>query len=268
MRRIQSASSINMYKQCPRKYYYRYIMKLPEPPNIHMVCGTIIHSVLEHFFDIDPASFERPSHNILKYAEKLLDTYWVANIQKLRALELDSEILNEYYVENRTMLHRWISKFLQQVEATGKTFVEAWAELKPSAEEYLKSEALGIQGYIDAIFNYEDGTIKIVDYKTSRKDIITPEYRLQAGIYAVLVQELKGVLPSKIEFDFLKGQTQSVEVTEYLVNDTKFEIEQIHMATETDSTEDYPKKPSGLCKWSNERGSGQCPFYEICKPHG
>jgi CRISPR/Cas system-associated exonuclease Cas4 (RecB family) len=82
------------------------------------------------------------------------------------------------------------------------------------------------------------------------------------------VQEIKGVVPTTIEFDFLKGQTQPVEVTEFLLADTKFEIEQIHMATEGNKPEDYPKKPSGLCKWSNERGSGQCAFYEICKPRG
>jgi CRISPR/Cas system-associated exonuclease Cas4 (RecB family) len=243
-------------------------MKLPEPPNIYMVRGNIVHSALEFFFEIDPSAISEPAKELPKRAEKLLDTYWIENIKKLKELELTSEKLNEFYVDSREMLNRWMQKFLKQIDDTGKDFTEAWKELKPSAEEYLKSEKLGVQGYIDALFNYEDGTIKLVDYKTSRKDIVTPEYRLQAGIYAVLVQEIKGVLPSKIEFDFLKGQTQPVEVTEMLVNDTKFEIEQIHMATEGKKPEDYPKKPSGLCKWSNERGSGQCAFYEICKPRG
>ena len=51
--RIQSPSSINTHKQCPRKYWYSYVARLPSKPSIHLVRGTIVHAVLEKFFDTD-----------------------------------------------------------------------------------------------------------------------------------------------------------------------------------------------------------------------
>lgn len=243
-------------------------MKLPEPPSIHTVRGNIVHSVLEKFFDLDPITIAQPDKELLKFIEKLLDVCWIEKKSELQQLNMTAEELNEYYVDSRMMVQRWLEKFLRAIVAKNKPFPEAFIELKPTAEEHLISEDLGVQGYIDALYQYDDGRIKIVDYKTSRKDIVTPEYNLQAGIYAVLVHTVKGTLPESIEFDFLKGQTQKVEVNEYLINNTKFELEQIHVATATTDVNDYPRKPGPLCKWSNARGSGQCAFFEICKPFG
>ena len=56
-KRLESPSSINTFKQCKRRYYYRYIEKLPTISNIHQVRGNIAHATLEHFFDIDVSSF-------------------------------------------------------------------------------------------------------------------------------------------------------------------------------------------------------------------
>ena len=48
-KRIQSPSSINMYKRCPRKYYLHYILKKPIKPNIHLFRGSTVHSTIEIF---------------------------------------------------------------------------------------------------------------------------------------------------------------------------------------------------------------------------
>ncbi|MGM5484161.1 MAG: RecB family exonuclease [Nanobdellota archaeon] len=265
MKRKQSASSINMYKQCPRKYYYRYILKMPDPPTIHTVRGNIVHSALEHFFKINPNEINNYEKELKKHADKLLDKFWIKNKSELKKLGMDHIELNEFYSDSRQMMNNWVARFNQKIKDTGLEFPKAFHEIKPVAEEYLESKNYYVRGYIDAIHKKGEN-IKIVDYKTSRKDIITPEYSLQAGIYALLVQEVKGYAPEIVAFDFLKGEEKEITVDEELIKNAKFEIENIHASTESDRMEDYPKKPSGLCKWSNERGSGQCPFYDICKP--
>ena len=63
-KKVQSPSSIKTYKQCPRKYYYSYILGLEQPPNVHTVRGNIAHSVLEHFFD--PLAILKKLQNYLK----------------------------------------------------------------------------------------------------------------------------------------------------------------------------------------------------------
>ena len=272
MRRIESASSINTYKQCPRKYYYRYIEQLPDKPNIHAVRGNIVHSALEHFFKIDPKKIgEDFIKDLSLKLDKLFDLFWVQNKEKLIELGMPVEELNEYYIDSRQMLNSWIRKFAKkvkekQVELHTESIAEAFSALTPEVEMEFASSNIGIKGFVDAIYQ-EGNEIKVVDYKTSRKDIITPEYTLQAGIYAVLIQEARQMLPSIVSFDFLKGETKDVVVDEELIKATLFEVEQIHASTDSDDARDYMRKPSGLCKWCNERSSGECPYYKVCKPN-
>ena len=58
-RKFESPSSINTYKQCPRKYYYTYITKYPTLPSIHLIRGNVAHSALEHFYDISNEHLEK-----------------------------------------------------------------------------------------------------------------------------------------------------------------------------------------------------------------
>lgn len=264
MRRIQSASSINMYKQCPRKYYYRYIQKLPDEPNIHAIRGSIVHEALEHFFKMPVTGITNYKVELPRKLEQLFDLFWIQNKAKLQQLKLTIEELNHYYSDSRMMLSSWMRKFLKKLDDT-ITFQEAFEKLRPDVEEEFVSQKLGVRGFVDAIYHTENG-LEVIDYKTSRKDIVTPEYSLQAGIYALLIGEIKGEYPKNICFDFLKGETRPVPVDEVLLKQTKFEIENMHASTDSEDARDYPRKPSGLCKWSNERGSGQCPFYDVCKP--
>ncbi len=269
-RRIQSSSSINLYKQCPRKYYYKYIQKIPEPPSIHCVRGNIVHSALEHFFNIHPDTIKDLEKDLKQKMDSLLDKHWFESKEKLRELKMPMDELNEFYVDSRDMLNNWLKRYLKNLNVLinqGKSLKESFLELKPKAEEYFIDEELGVQGYVDAIYILPDNKIKVVDYKTSRKDHITPEYALQAGIYAVLIQKIKGELPKVVSFDFLKGEMKDVIVDEDLVKNTLFEIEQIHESTSSDNIVEYSKKPSGLCSWCNERGSGKCAYFELCKPN-
>ena len=50
---LYSPSSILTYKQCPRKFYYQYVEKLPTKKSFALVRGSIVHSVIEDFFKID-----------------------------------------------------------------------------------------------------------------------------------------------------------------------------------------------------------------------
>ncbi len=264
MRRVQSASSINTYKQCPRKYFYRYIQKLPDEPNIHAVRGNIAHSALEHFFRMDPNGIIDYKKEIPLKVENLFDTFWVQNKDKLKQLKLDLNSLNEHYLEGRRMINSWANKFVKKVDPN-VPFATWFNEMKPEVELKFSSEKLGVTGFVDAIYHKKDKII-VIDYKTSSKDIITPEYSLQAGIYAILINESRGIMPTVVSFDFLKGETRELIVDEILIKNTLFEIEQIHASTATDSPFDYKKKPTALCKWCNAKGSGQCAYFDICKP--
>ena len=262
-KRIQSPSSINLYKQCPRRYFYQYIIKLPTKPSIHLIRGSVVHSVLEKFFDIDIDSFgEDYRYGFKSYMTACLIKLWNEKKETVQKLGLTGEQLEHYLIESQQMLVKFVDYFSEKLdkkyEETGN-LGEAFKELSPVVEEEIINLELGVKGFIDAI--HDDGDeIKIMDYKTSKKDEITKEYRLQLAIYALLYKLKYGKAPSKVGINFLKFGEKMMDVDEELMKEAELEIKYIHEMTESDEISDYPKQESGLCKWH----SGQCDFYDTC----
>ena len=92
-KRVQSPSSINLFKQCPRKYFYQYVRELKTLTNIHQVRGNIAHTVLEKFFDVNTEEY-----NLDNFKQKLttelqesLFREWAAAKPRLKKLDLSSE---------------------------------------------------------------------------------------------------------------------------------------------------------------------------------
>lgn len=265
MTRIESPSSINTYNQCPRKYYYSYIAKLPTKDSIHLIRGSITHRVLEDFFKPNLGLFSKESNwkdMLFKRALSLFENHWLQHRFQLASLNLNKEELFFYFEETKLMIVNWISFFNKRIDAQmqkGLNFFEAFQKLIPITEKEYHSEVHQVHGFIDAIEEL-DGKIRLMDYKTSKKFEITEDYKLQLAIYALLYYEKHKKLPDHVGIYFLKGEERLLTVDEQLLKLAKFEIEQIHAATETEDIDDYPKKESPLCKWS----TGECDFYCTC----
>ena len=261
--RIQSPSSINTHKQCPRKYYYSYIEKIPGKPSIHLTRGKVVHSVLEHFFKIDISKL--PEENfmfVLKvFINDMLEQYWNKSAQEFNSLGLTRPQLDFYHIETKDMVNNWYANFLRKlaVEMKEHPVLHSFKRLTPRAEAEYKSPTYGVRGFIDAIHE-KDGQVVLMDYKTSKSAKVSPEYRLQLALYALMYHETHARLPDKVGIDFLKFGEFHLDVDEELVNLAKFESELIHINTSTTRKEDYPMKPGPLCKYS----SGQCDYYAQC----
>ena len=260
--RVQSPSSINTFKQCPRKYYYQYVERLPTGTSIHLVRGGIVHKVLEDFYDVDLVDERTRNFRFLHLrALSLLKRYWDQNAE-LKNLGLSDEELQAYYDESVLMIQRWFDRLKKKLLARmeqGESFVEAFKNLTPRREEEYRSEEFMVRGFVDVIHEL-DGQVIVMDYKTSKSSHITDEYRLQLAIYAMLYEEKHGRKPDYVGIDFLKSVEQVLKVDDDLVKQAKFEIEQVHASTLSKRIEDYPQRPSPLCKWR----TGQCDFYDLC----
>jgi CRISPR/Cas system-associated exonuclease Cas4 (RecB family) len=139
------------------------------------------------------------------------------------------------------------------------TFQEAFNLLKPQTEVYLRSEKHKVQGYIDAIQDV-NGEVSLMDYKTSRSDQISDEFKLQLAIYALLYNETYGKYPALVGIDFLKYGPKYLKVDGQLLEMAKKECKLIQEKTLTEDIKDYPRNASPLCKWNG----GQCDFYDMC----
>ncbi|MEK6874155.1 MAG: PD-(D/E)XK nuclease family protein [Nanoarchaeota archaeon] len=263
-RRFESPSSINTFKQCPRKYYYRYIEKLPSQPSIATTRGRIVHSVLEKIFDVGTQGVDKGNCREFFRAkiQDLLVYYWNKSRQDFIDMKTPAELERITFQETMLMLLHWADYFSSKLIQHPDEFRIALKEHTPERESQFKSEELFVQGFIDAVENIS-GKIRVMDYKTSKKDDITDEYRLQLAIYALLYKEKHSKAPDSVGIYFLKDTSHteiSVPVDQELMDLARLEIELLHMQTVNNNIIHYPKKPGPLCKWS----SGQCDYYDTC----
>lgn len=259
---MQSASSIKIYKTCPRKYYYQYIKKLPTKPSIHLIRGNITHKVLEEFFEIDVNTLTNKNfkQKLKNRIQKLLIHYWKKSSDLLSILDISNNSKIKYFEETMLMLLKWVDDFCNKLEKQQGTLQERFKKLTPLRELYYKSDVLSVQGFIDAI-EHVNGEVRLMDYKTSNNFDIE-EHKLQLAIYTTLYYEKHGRLPDKVGIYYLKMGECLIDCDHSLVELAKKEVMEIHEKTISEKIENYPKKPGPLCKWSN----GCCDFYHICKP--
>ena len=259
--RIQSPSSINTFRQCPRKYYYQYIQRLPTTSSIHLVRGNIVHGALEEFFSLDLAPAVNDGFALKTILLEFFKNNWRSKEKEISKFKLSEEAIKFYYEESISMLEVWFDNFNTKLSILARThgINQAFKMLTPRVEEEYLSTKLGVRGFIDAIHEFNDKTT-ILDYKTSSKDTVTPEYRLQLAIYALLYLEKHNKLPDNLVINFLKFGEKFIEVNDELIELAKNEIKNVHEKTITMSINDYPKNITPLCKWSN----GQCDFYDTC----
>ena len=267
MSRIESPSSINLYRQCPRRYYYAYIEKLPGKENIYTLRGGIVHKTLQQFFQMNTVLLTDENYDIVLKVVlmNLFNSYWKESQPKiLELLEHNPLIMNHYYYETMAMIDNWLRAFLEKfkLQLPGKNVQEAFLAVTPETEQKFVSDFYQVQGYIDAIHDDEEGVV-LLDYKTSRKDVISEEYKLQLGVYALLYRENRKVLPKKVGIQFLSdGKIIFLETDESLILRAEYACKEMQECTKSHEKQDYPKKPGKLCKYSG----GQCDFYEVCRP--
>ncbi len=258
--RIQSPSSINTFKQCPRKYYYHYIQKIQtDIESIHLVRGNIAHKALEDFFKVDITTIS-PSHyefELKIILQNLLKQYWEAAKEKLAKVDLSEDQLEFYRVETIQMVNNWFRNFSQRLKERAESFglKEAFNTIKPETEVPFLSEKHQVRGFIDAVHKI-DGEIALMDYKTSKREKMTPGYKLQLAIYALLYEEKYGKKPDIVGIDFLRHNTMHLKVDQELVDFAKQECKLIQERTLSEDIDDYPKKMGPLCNF--------CDFQEYC----
>ncbi|MDD7385032.1 MAG: PD-(D/E)XK nuclease family protein [Actinomycetaceae bacterium] len=243
-----SPSRINDFRQCPLKFRFLKIDKLPQPPSLEAVRGTLVHAVLENLFLLKPA--ERTEAAALT----LLNQQW-ENYQKAHP-----EVMSLF--SDDLPLDEWLEGLPPLV--TAYFSLENPQRLEPAAREKSVSvqlpNGIHITGKIDRVDRSADGALRVIDYKTGKSGRI--EYAadkiFQLRFYATAIYIATGILPKRLQLLFL-GNTRSLTIdpTMDVVPQTVTEIDQVwqDMEKRLDSGVWEPKQ-SKLCGW--------CPFHHYC----
>ena len=183
-----SASAIETYLDCPLKYRFRQVDKIPESPSRpQLTFGTIIHRVLDRFHGTDG---DLSAERILR----LLDDEW-------RSGEFE---YSEREEKLKSQAVDMLTRYVEQVSAAPPKVLET--ELSFSFD----LDDVRISGKIDRIDDGETGK-DVVDYKTSKRS--SPAKKsIQLAVYSLYLRQcedetLAGI-PDRATLYFLRDEEQ------------------------------------------------------------
>jgi len=227
-------SRMMTYEQCPKRYWYEYVLKLtPEPQYpAYGTLGSKAHKVLEDFYNhvtipCNPTEeFDSLIGRLYEHEFSDIEDYQRNMITGLlNFLELEIDRYNN----------------LDDKEI----FIPKYNEL------YIKSEIAGIpfSGRIDAIYQNPDRSLVAVDYKFTGSNSIGKEQKQQACIYAILLKKELEINFDSFDFWFLRHKNKvikSVKINEKLINDVN---KKVYNISNQINEMNFPRKPDYLCRF-------------------
>ena len=248
-----SYSALKTYSSCPLRYYFRYLVGLPEEfVASNLLFGTGVHAAVEFHFN------ELLAGNAPPDLDTLLDVFWAAWSQEAnRPIRFGSgETIDTIGALADRMLRTFMASELAR--PAGKIL---------AVEEELRSPIIpgmpDLLGRIDLVID-EGDAIKLVDFKTARaawnEDNVV-ESSGQLLLYSELISSMADGRPIKSAFAVLtKTKTPTaamhpVQIDRREVDRAKHIAERIWHAIEARSI--YPNPSPMNC--------ATCPFKEPCR---
>ena len=223
--------------KCRRKYYHKYLQRIPENESIEMLLGIIVHQTIE-----DKLS------NQDKNIEDIFDIKWKKQEKKINKLKHKNSDTKKLYDEYKEMALNWEKDFDQNAVY--------------ECEIPLRSEKYKVMGIIDEK-SEKDGKVRILDNKTSKHEKMNKDYETQLAIYALLFKENFKKLPDYIGVRFLRsGKKKYLPVNDSLISKGIYESKMMKIKNHAKHILEYPRTQSILCNW----GKGKCSYLERCFP--
>jgi len=187
---------LEVYRSCPRKYYYSYILKLPKIDRPWFVFGNFNHLILEKFF------------KYILYFRKRKVAYDKKSLM-YRAFKSALRKFHRLALANKTM--PLTDKQIDETKNIIKNFFNKVSESEPNVFAVEKEiildlgEGTHLIGYIDRIDKISDTEFRIVDYKTS-KEAYSVKKNDQLDIYAIGFKNSMGDSELSVykQLDFIK----------------------------------------------------------------
>ncbi|HJP70545.1 MAG TPA: PD-(D/E)XK nuclease family protein, partial [Candidatus Limnocylindria bacterium] len=237
---VLSYGQIHDYLDCPARYRYGHVVRIPTPVSHQMVCGRALHAAAQAFHRRQLAG--RPM--MLDELHKALDANW----------ESVGFLTREHEEARRAAAHDAISLFWEDQRRD---------PAHPIAVEQDFTVSFGpdrLRGRYDRVDRDEAGRVVITDYKSSDvRDLATANRQaresLQLSIYALAHEAQHGSLPDEVALHFLEsGIVGRVAPTEKRLEKAQ---EKLTEAADGIRAGRFEPNPSPM-------RCGYCPFREIC----
>ena len=254
MSEIYSHSRLSSFERCPKKFEYRYLLKLPaETESIEAFAGKRVHEVLERLY---LAARERRVPSLRRVIERfraLWDEQFDAGRLRIARAENSADLYRENGERCLTNYDRRHYPF-DADETLG--IEERFTFSLDAAGSYR------IQGVVDRVVRARDQSIEIHDFKTAQRVPRQAELDSdrQLALYQFGVAERYGSdQPIRLVWHYLlmdqvRISTRTPAALEELRTNTVALIDRIRAETV------FEPRPSPLCRW--------CEYSSICPASG
>lgn len=147
-----SYSKMSTYKECPQKYKFRYILKIPEKPKYYFAFGTALHKVMEFMY-----ANLKPPFPPLEETLKFFRTDWQKTSFADKGYASAQKEL-EGYAEGVKIIEAYYKKHEKDI------FNPLSTEFRTTQEV----DGLSIISIVDRIDYLGEGKVSILDYKTGK----------------------------------------------------------------------------------------------------
>lgn len=263
-----SVSQITEYALCGRKWYYRKVARIKQPPSVSLVFGRGLHRALQTFNEqwaADKSNIDR--EEVLKVLFKYLDdelTYEILEVEhkaekkKKKATKALKAMTTQEYVETKTA----------ELKKLGADLITSYMDRDDHGDEILAIETWKesvVKGvkliWIPDLLDRYNGKLRLTDYKTkARSDDKVAAFQL--SIYCHLIQEELG---EKVEIvrqlNFIKNPKKArIEELPYDTDDLDKDVpifyEELNEFLKGTKAEVYPRNKNMMC--------GICDFEAQC----
>ncbi len=199
-----SVTALNNYLECPWRYFYNNLIRVPHVLNKHMLFGNALHATLKDFFDKRKVDVDMTSGELLALFEMKMKDEPFSETDFLDTLEKGKLALSGYWEKYKDS---WPRNVLNEFKIKGILF-----DIGGDVE-------IPISGALDKIEMLSGSEVNVVDYKTgkpkTRNEIegktksSDGNYKRQIIFYKLLLDMFDGG-----RFRFASGEIDFVEPDE------------------------------------------------------